>query len=154
MFMEAVVSTQSTGSNQIVGRMPSRMTQFLSLFTGFGTGKVFTYPPLRPETVLVSDLAAGNALLQSLGVGGTLIETPGHTDDSISVLMADGRCFCGDACMNIYNMLFNYLPFFIASDEKLHATWDTLRSRASVLLPGHGPAVPIAQLPPSTIISK
>ena len=54
------------------------------------------YTPIRVEPgdlVLTSD---NHALLASLGIAGQVIETPGHTDDSISLLMDSGTAFIGD----------------------------------------------------------
>lgn len=129
------------------------LTRFLGIFTGFRTGQVLKFPAVKPDAKFIAGVEAANAFIKTeLGIDGRLIETPGHTLHCVSLLMSDGRCFCGDACMNIYGSIFNHLPFFIESDEKLRQTWDVLRSSVSILLPGHGPAFPIDQLPPNSII--
>jgi len=40
-------------------------------------------------------------LLRSLGVPGKILCIPGHNPDSISLLLDDGSCFCGDAAFNL-----------------------------------------------------
>ena len=38
--------------------------------------------------------------LKGIGIDGVILHTPGHTRDSISVLLSDGSAFVGDAAMN------------------------------------------------------
>ena len=75
-----------------------------------------------PIVVEPSDIVlnAGNSpVLERLGIHGELIETPGHSDDSISLVLDSGPAFIGDL----------YLPQF-ASDEAAaaltRASWQTL----------------------------
>jgi len=40
-------------------------------------------------------------LLGSLGIDGQILHTPGHTHDSMSIVLADGRAFVGDLAMTL-----------------------------------------------------
>ena len=52
------------------------------------------YEPIRVEP---NDLVSpSRAVLHSLGIHGEMIETPGHSDDSISLLLDSGEAFIGD----------------------------------------------------------
>ena len=46
-------------------------------------------------------------VLKEIGIDRTIFYTPGHTDDSISVVLSYGRAFVGDAAMNF----FEHLPY-------------------------------------------
>lgn len=52
------------------------------------------YTPIRVEN---SDLVSpSRTVLQSIGVSGEILETPGHSDDSISLALDNGAAFIGD----------------------------------------------------------
>jgi glyoxylase-like metal-dependent hydrolase (beta-lactamase superfamily II) len=80
------------------------------------------------------------AFLASIGIMGEIISTPGHSDDSITLVLDEGGAFTGDLLP----------PSLVDSD--VHATvsrsWNAIRSlKATVIYPGHGPA---RSLPPAT----
>ena len=52
------------------------------------------YMPIRVEQ---DDLISPTrSVLQSIGISGEIVETPGHSDDSISLVMDAGAAFTGD----------------------------------------------------------
>jgi endoribonuclease LACTB2 len=66
---------------------------FLENFRAY-TGKKWGYKDIRVEK---SDLAnPTRALLHSIGVAGEILLTPGHSDDSISLVLDNGAAFIGD----------------------------------------------------------
>lgn len=78
------------------------------------------------------------ALLEGIGIPGEIVPTPGHSEDSVSLLLDDGSAFTGDLT----------LPAMIGQEnlDTVHASWRALRQRGAVrVYPGHGP---IRQLPP------
>lgn len=83
--------------------------------------------------------AAGESrrLLAELGLSGEIVSTPGHSDDSVSLLLDDGSVFTGDLP-----------PVGLATEEELPAvtaSWDRLRALgARWIYPGHGPQRPLA----------
>lgn len=71
------------------------------------------------------------AFLHGLGMSGEIVATPGHSADSVSLLLDDGSAFTGDLTH----------PMVVTeeqSDEVL-ASWRTLRDRGAITVyPGHG----------------
>jgi ribonuclease/clavin/mitogillin len=76
------------------------------------------------------------ALLAQVGLSGEVLPTPGHSDDSVSVLLDDGSVFIGDLT-----------PSELAwgeATETVKASWQRLKDRgASRIYPGHGPVRPL-----------
>jgi glyoxylase-like metal-dependent hydrolase (beta-lactamase superfamily II) len=60
----------------------------------------FTFPPYRLRNCDI--LVTGHTGLREIGIplDGKIIETPGHTVDSVSILFDDGDCLIGDAAAN------------------------------------------------------
>jgi len=71
-----------------------------------------------------------------LGESSELLETPGHSNDSISILLDNNIALVGDAMVNIFGNL--YPPF--ADDEKAVITsWKALLdTQCELLCPAHG----------------
>ena len=76
------------------------------------------------------------SLLERIGIAGEIVPTPGHSDDSVSLLLDDGSAFTGDLT-----------PLSMTGQVKagaVAASWRLLRDRgASRIHPGHGPVRPI-----------
>jgi ribonuclease/clavin/mitogillin len=90
------------------------------------------YTPIVVEASDVVLSGETRAMLTKLGIAGEVIETPGHSDDSVSLVLDGGEAFIGDL----------HLPQF-ASDEAAaaltRASWQTLLAHgASRFYPAHG----------------
>lgn len=83
------------------------------------------------QTRVVS-LASSRAFLKGIGFDGELVHTPGHTDDSVSLLLDDGNVFTGD---------LTHPALVEEKDAEVVArSWQSLRDRgATTVHPGHGP---------------
>jgi glyoxylase-like metal-dependent hydrolase (beta-lactamase superfamily II) len=72
------------------------------------------------------------AFLLHLGIEGEIIHTPGHTDDSISLILDEGIAFTGD------------LPGPTWGEDPMHQvekSWQRIRAlNVRTTYPGHGPA--------------
>ena len=100
---------------------------------------------VKPQDRYLEITAAGNvviacaesrALLARLGIAGEILPTPGHSDDSVSLLLDSGAAFTGDLTH----------PARVALEDPavVAASWRLLRERgATHIYPGHGPAQPI-----------
>lgn len=94
-----------------------------------GADKVFAkdkknqFVPICDEDVRFFDLDASRSFLKELGIDGCVFSTPGHTDDSISLMLDSGELFVGDlnplyelelhrgtAVETSWNMLLSYHP--------------------------------------------
>jgi glyoxylase-like metal-dependent hydrolase (beta-lactamase superfamily II) len=88
--------------------------------------------------------AGSRALLARIGIAGEILPTPGHSDDSVSLLLDDGSVFTGDLT-----------PPGFAVDEDVDtvaASWQRLRDRgATRVYPGHGPVRPLKPGPPAVV---
>ena len=81
--------------------------------------------------------AESRALLGRIGLAGEILPTPGHSDDSVSLLLDDGSVFTGDLT-----------PPSLATEEQadvVTASWRLLREHgAARVYPAHGPVRPLA----------
>jgi ribonuclease/clavin/mitogillin len=82
------------------------------------------------NTVLA--FAESRAFLEKLGFAGEILPTPGHSPDSVSLLLDDGSVFTGDLTH----------PAMIGEEnrEQVLASWRLLRDKgAARVYAGHGP---------------
>lgn len=94
----------------------------------------FTDISLDDNTMI--SLEASRALLSRLGIAGEILHTPGHSPDSVSLLLDDGAVFTGDLTH----------PMFATEEDTdvVNASWALLRARgATTVHAGHGPVRPI-----------
>ena len=71
-------------------------------------------------------------VLASIGLAGQIVHTPGHSPDSVSLLLDGGAVFTGDLTH----------PMFVTEEEAAvtNASWHRLRDLgATSVFPGHGP---------------
>jgi ribonuclease/clavin/mitogillin len=54
------------------------------------------FQPIRLDDNLLVSLAESRALLSRLGLQGEVIATPGHSDDSVTLILDEGIAFTGD----------------------------------------------------------
>ncbi|UMZ72966.1 MBL fold metallo-hydrolase [Natranaerofaba carboxydovora] len=115
------------------------------VFSGFGwyvllKGVRLHFPPVefgKGDFIVSED---DNEILRSLGVSGKILCTPGHTPDSISLLLDDGSCFCGDAAFNrAYWLGTHYCMPYVSDLENNYRSWrKMLQEGASKIYPAHG----------------
>jgi ribonuclease/clavin/mitogillin len=83
------------------------------------------------DNVVISS-AESRMVLEKFGIPGEILPTPGHSDDSVSLLLDDGSVFTGDLT-----------PFELAwgdSSQLVTASWHLLKGKgARRVNPGHGP---------------
>ena len=76
--------------------------------------------------------AASRALLAKIDLAGQIVTTPGHSDDSVSLLLDGGEVFTGDLT-----------PLQLAGEQDgaaVAGSWRALRELgATTVYPGHGP---------------
>ena len=71
-------------------------------------------------------------LLAEVGIAGEILHTPGHTDDSVSLLLDDGAVFTGD--------LTPPQRIGVEDPAVVGARWRLMRERgATRVYPAHGP---------------
>jgi len=84
----------------------------------------------RDANVIIS-FQESRQLLDRIGISGEILHTPGHSDDSISLLLDDGSVFTGDLPPEAY-----------AFDNPVAlSSWRLLRERGAIrVYPAHGPS--------------
>ena len=85
---------------------------------------------ISPDGNLVISCAESRALLATLGLAGQLVHTPGHSDDSVSLLLDTGEVFTGD--------LTHPMLVTEESAEVVARSWQRLRELgATTVYAGH-----------------
>jgi glyoxylase-like metal-dependent hydrolase (beta-lactamase superfamily II) len=97
------------------------------------------FEPVRVEKNDLVLKSPNRAALQSLGILGEMIETPGHSDDSVSLILDDRTAYVGDLTRPD-----------LATEENaaaLTASWKKiLRPGINWIYPGHGDAFAAADI--------
>ena len=106
-------------------------------------GKLFTFfPPYRVRDCDI--VVAGDTGLREIGIplDGTIIETPGHTVDSVSILFDDGDCLIGDAASNFLQFVgTKYCVVFITDMDAYYKSWEkVIAVGVRRIFPAHGVA--------------
>ena len=141
-----------TGAKVLNRRVYATM-MFYSWFYILFYGK--TFPPLTfsdRDIVLEGD---NESFLKEIGIDGVVLHTPGHTKDSISVLLSDGTAFVGDAAMNfLWWTGSRHRPIGFDDINTVYESWQKLREHgARVIYPAHGKPFSAQELVPSLVTS-
>ena len=87
----------------------------------FARDKRLQYKPIDDSGATVISADNSRPLLASLGIEGEIIQTPSHSEDSISVILDEGVIFVGD--LEPYEYLEAY-----DDNKKLKEDWDKVMS--------------------------
>ena len=95
----------------------------------------YHYQEITFDQTIVLRIEDTRQWLASIGIAGEIILTPGHSDDSVSLILDNGIAFIGD------------LHPYANSDENpvlIEQSWQELQKRGVTLLyPGHGGTRPL-----------
>ena len=147
IFHQEALSALSQGRSEETMKPVNRCIE--TVFSVFQLiHRQFSYPPLAgaENSILIS--GDNSDLLNSLGIDGEILHTPGHSRDSISIVLADGSAFVGDAAMNFLNFCrINYRPIFVEDIDSVFFSWKKLLEHgAKWIYPAHGGAFPADKL--------
>ncbi len=102
--------------------------------------KDFKFPPVnvREKDIIID--SDDIQVLNDIGIDGKILYTPGHTKDSISIILADGSAFVGDAAMNFLMWAgTRYRPIFIENINEVFSSWEKIiKNGAKRIYPAHG----------------
>lgn len=90
------------------------------------------YVEITTHDNITISIPESRPFLEKIGISGEIVHTPGHSDDSVSLLLDDGSVFTGDLTR----------PEFISMEDAAIVTesWRVLREiGATRVYPGHGP---------------
>ncbi|MFW6138926.1 MAG: MBL fold metallo-hydrolase [Spirochaetota bacterium] len=108
----------------------------------------FRFPPvqIKDEDILVKE--DDHRTLKEIGVDGAIVYTPGHTRDSVSMVLSDGRALVGDAAMNFMKWTgLKHRPILVENIHEVYKSWEKLLSMgATVIYPAHGKPFPSHEL--------
>jgi ribonuclease/clavin/mitogillin len=94
----------------------------------------FTEISMEGNTIIAT--SESRALLHRVGIGGEILHTPGHSADSVSLLLDDGSVFTGDLTH----------PAMVGAEDAdaVRASWQRLKDAgATQVHAGHGPIRPL-----------
>jgi len=93
------------------------------------------YTEITLDDNVVISFSESRPRLRELGIDGEIVATPGHSEDSVSLVLDEGAAFTGDLT-----------PLSMATDEQrpaLEQSWQRLRELGvRTIYPGHGPSRP------------
>ena|SRR5688572_18507034 len=91
------------------------------------------YTEITTHDNVLIPTSESRALLAEIGIAGEILHTPGHSDDSVSLVLDIGCAFTGD--LTLENMVAEEDPAVVAH------SWQLLRDRGvTTVYPGHGAA--------------
>jgi glyoxylase-like metal-dependent hydrolase (beta-lactamase superfamily II) len=117
-----------------------RVNALLTIKKMFDKRWTHTFPPYntRENDIVVS----GSISLQELGIGltGKILQTLGHSADSISVVLDDGDCIAGDAAANFLQFAgTKHCIIYVEDLEQYYRSWSSiLEAGAKQIYPAHG----------------
>ena len=109
--------------------LPQCQVDFVAQFGEFFKGKNFPYVEIEQHDNLILKLEDSRSFLSGIGLNGEILQTPGHSDDSVTLILDKGFAFTGDlhpAFMNI-------------EDSRTRQSWDKIHQhKITRIFPGHG----------------
>ena len=99
-----------------------------------------TFPPFTVREIDIVWSGDAGEMPDAVGMNATLLFTPGHTSDSVSLLYEGTHLFCGDLASTSFNLLGGQqLTVFNEDVEALYESWSNVLSRdIPVTVPSHG----------------
>jgi endoribonuclease LACTB2 len=95
------------------------------------TKPVDNYTDIATHDNVVIPASESRALLSTIGIAGEIVPTPGHSDDSVTLVLDIGCAFTGD--LTLESMIAEEDPTVVAQ------SWQLLRDRkVTTIYPGHG----------------
>lgn len=127
------------GQNSFRGGCTSRLALGFCSFMKLAGKGGHLFPKLRQEyQCRCIQVSERNRKQVEFLLQGKIIDTPGHTADSISLLLRDGSLFCGDAAMNGLPSLHR-ITIWVEDKTAFLKSWETIIAfRPKIIYPGHG----------------
>jgi glyoxylase-like metal-dependent hydrolase (beta-lactamase superfamily II) len=94
------------------------------------------YTEIQPAGNILLTSAESRAFLGGIGVQGEILSTPGHSADSVTLVLDEGAAFTGDLTP----------PSMVPQDpaDLSYQSWQHIRARGGrTVYPGHGPSWPL-----------
>lgn len=106
----------------------------------------YNYPPItinNYDTIMSDDI--NDNILRNIGVEGKIVSTPGHSNDSVSILLDNGTAYVGDLAMNIKSMKrMSGMPLPIEAEvfeQVKFSIKNLIHLGANLFYPSHGEVI-------------
>ena len=104
------------------------------------------FPPLEENDFERCIMVEDNIEKVEKILGGKIIFSSGHTDDSISLLLDDNQMFCGDMAMNFF-IAKNMISLVAENVKDYIKSWNKIiELKPKIIYPGHGKAFSYLEL--------
>jgi len=103
---------------------------FIAPFHDFFKTKTYPYVEIKQHDNLLLKIEESREFLASIGINGEVLHTPGHSDDSVTLILDEGFAFTGDL----------HPRFMIPKeDEVSHQSWDKIyQHKITRIFQAHG----------------
>jgi endoribonuclease LACTB2 len=102
---------------------------FIAQLTELFKSKKYPYVEIEQSDSYLLKIEESRKFLGRIGLAGEIIHTPGHSDDSVSLILDEGYAFTGDLHPSFMNI----------DDEQTRASWDKIHQhKITQIFPGHG----------------
>ncbi len=122
------------------GYINKRIGFVLGLKGQFDKKWTHSFPPviLRDSDILIDKDISFKDI--AINIGGKIVNTPGHTKDSISIVLENGDCISGDATANFLGFLGTESCVISVNDlDEYYSSWDKLiAENVKTIYPSHG----------------
>lgn len=109
--------------------LPECQEDYVAPFADHFRGKPFPYVEIKRNDNLPLKLENSRRFLQNIGLSGELLHTPGHSDDSVTLILDEGYAFTGDLHPSFMNI----------DDVTTQESWHKIRQHPiKRIFPGHG----------------
>jgi len=109
--------------------LPECQVPFVGSFGEYFKGKSFPYVEIRKNDNLPLKFEDSRSFLASLGLSGEILHTPGHSDDSVTLILDEGYAFTGDL----------HPAFMSSEDSKTINSWNQIHQHPITrIFSGHG----------------
>jgi glyoxylase-like metal-dependent hydrolase (beta-lactamase superfamily II) len=109
--------------------VPDCQSDFIGPFREFFKGKKLPYLEIAQHDNIVLKLEDSRRFLAGLGLQGEILHTPGHSDDSVTLILDEGYAFTGDLHPSFMNV----------EDTRTRESWEKIqRHKIKRIFPGHG----------------
>ena len=127
------------GENSVKGIPTNKMTKLIiKLMEMFGKSE-HKFPPLdkmfKDRLILINEKTKTD--IENI-LGAKIINTPGHTEGSVSLFFETGELFCGDAASNGFPSK-NRISIVVEDMKSYSDSWKTIiKLNPKMIFPGHG----------------
>ncbi len=109
--------------------LPECQRDFIAPFAEHFKGKSFPYIEIKQNDNVLLKLEDSRTFLQNIGLSGEIIHTPGHSDDSVTLILDEGFAFTGDL----------HPGFMSIDDVTTQESWRRIHQHPiKRIFPGHG----------------